>query len=147
VNVEHAAFTLERRYAAPPARVFAAWADPEVKARWFGGPDDWERGAYALDFRVGGSEVSRGGPPGGPVHTYNAVYWDIVPDRRLVYTYEMLTDERRTSVSLTTVSLSPDGAGTLLVVSEHGAFLDGLDSPSLRQNGMGSLLDSLGRVL
>jgi uncharacterized protein YndB with AHSA1/START domain len=48
----HTTFTLERTYPAPPTRVFQAWADPEVKARWFAGnPEDYE-----LDFRPGGTE-------------------------------------------------------------------------------------------
>jgi uncharacterized protein YndB with AHSA1/START domain len=33
-TVTHATFTMERNYQAPPDRVFAAWADPEVKVRW-----------------------------------------------------------------------------------------------------------------
>ena len=37
-TVEHGSFTIEREYAHPPARVIAAWADPEAKARWFAGP-------------------------------------------------------------------------------------------------------------
>jgi uncharacterized protein YndB with AHSA1/START domain len=147
MSVSHAQFTIERRYPAPVARVFAAWADPELKARWFVGPDDWERNDYALDFRVGGREVSSGGPPGAPAHTYNALYWDIVPDSRLVYTYEMLLGERRTSVSLCTVTLSADGDGTLLVLSEHGAFLDDLDGAQAREHGWGGLLDALGAVV
>ena len=40
-----------------------------------------------MDFRVGGKEVNRGGPKGGPVHTFNAIYQDIVPEQRIVYSY------------------------------------------------------------
>ena len=40
--VTHASFTLERAYPAPPARVFAAWADPAVKAA--GSPAERVRG-------------------------------------------------------------------------------------------------------
>jgi uncharacterized protein YndB with AHSA1/START domain len=147
MSVEHAQFTIERRYPAPLARVWAAWADAELKARWFVGSGDWARGDYELDFRVGGREVSRGRTPGGDVHTYNALYWDIVPDSRLVYTYEMLLGERRMSVSLATVTLHSDGDGTLLVLSEHGAFLDGLDAARPRQHGWGALLDALAAVV
>ena len=64
-SVVHSTFTTERTYDWPPARVFAAWADPATKARWFAGGTG--EGNYQLDFRVGGREVVSGGPPGGPV--------------------------------------------------------------------------------
>ena len=43
---------------------------------------------YELDFRVGGREVNRGGPPGGPVWTYTAEFRDIVVNERIVLTTE-----------------------------------------------------------
>jgi uncharacterized protein YndB with AHSA1/START domain len=146
-SIEHASFTIERRYDAPRARVFAAWADPTAKARWLAGPDDWAVEPHELDFRVGGRELSRGGPKSGPTHTYNAVYWDIVPDERIVYTYEMLMDETRVSVSLVTVAFAPDRDATVLTLTEYGAFFDGLIDPALREQGMGSLLEALAREL
>jgi uncharacterized protein YndB with AHSA1/START domain len=142
-SIEHAGFVIERSYDASPAEVFAAWADPAAKARWFSGPEEWEAEPHELDFRVGGHEVSIGGPKGGPVHTSKAIYWDIVPNERIVYTYELLLDETRISVSLTTVDLKPEGARTRLVVTEHGAFFDRLEPPELREQGTGSLLDAL----
>jgi uncharacterized protein YndB with AHSA1/START domain len=146
-SVEHDTFTLERNYGAAPPKVFAAWADPAAKARWFRGPEEWEAGPYELDFRVGGREVSSGGPQGGPVHTYNAVYLDIVPDTRIIYAYDMYMDETRISVSLATVQLEPVATGTRLTLTEHGAFLDGLDFAAQRKQGTGSLLDALGQAL
>ena len=145
--IEHAELRIERRYEAPPAEVFSAWSSAEAKARWFLGPDEWQREPLELDFRVGGRERSVGGPAGGPVYTCNAIYWDIVEPERIVYTYEMLEDERRISVTLATVELAADGDGTRLVLTEHGAFLDGLIDPALREQGWGSLLDALGRAL
>jgi uncharacterized protein YndB with AHSA1/START domain len=145
--VEHSSFTIVRRYAQPPRAVFAAWANADRKSRWFRGPEDWAVIAYELDFRVGGRELNSGGPAGGPVHTYRAHYWDIVPDERIVYTYEMLLDETRISISLTTIELRADGNGTRLTLTEHGAFLDGLDSAAGREQGSGALLDALAGAL
>ena len=68
-SIEHASFSIERRYDVPPATVFAAWADAAAKARWFSEPGAWVAGPLELDFRVGGSEVQWSGPEGGPVHT------------------------------------------------------------------------------
>ena len=96
---------------------------------------------------MGGRERSLGGPKDGPVNTYNAVYWDIVENERIVYTYEMLMDGRRTSVTLATVELRAEGDGTRLVLREDGAFFDELIDPALREDGWGSLLDALGRAL
>lgn len=142
-SVTHATFVVDRTYDASPARVFAAWSQPDVKARWFGGSS----GEYELDFRIGGREFSRGGPQGGPVYTFEARYQDIVPDKRIVYAYDMHLDEARISVSLATVELKPSGEGTRLIFTEQGAFLDGLDTPEQREQGTGGLFDALGEEL
>jgi uncharacterized protein YndB with AHSA1/START domain len=145
-SVEHATFVIERTYDASPARVFAAWADPTAKGRWFGASEE-AAGEYELDFRVGGREVNRGGGPDGQIYTYAALYQDIVPDHRIVYTYDMRRDDTRISVSLATVEFKPAGPGTRLIFTEHGAFLDGEDKPSYREQGTGDLLDALGAEL
>jgi uncharacterized protein YndB with AHSA1/START domain len=146
-SVTHATFTVERSYEASPARVFAAWSDPVAKARWFGGPEEWGTGEFKLEFHIGGQEISRGGPPDGPIYSFDARYHDIVPDQRIVYAYDMYLDETRISVSLATVELKPEGAGTRLIFTEQGSFLDGHDVPSLREQGTGSLLDALAAEL
>jgi uncharacterized protein YndB with AHSA1/START domain len=144
-SVEHATFAVERTYEAAPPRVFAAWADPEAKARWFGDPGQGSED-FELDFRVGGREFNRGTVE-GQQYTFEARYEDIVPDERIVYSYDMHLDGTRISVSLATVELKPAEAGTRLIFTEQGAFLDGLDTPGLREQGTGSLLDALSAEL
>ena len=146
-SARHATFVIERRYNAAPARVFAAWADAKSKARWFGGPDEWQKSDYVLDFRVGGRESVSGGPPGGTVHRYDAVYRDIVPDRRIIIAYDMHLDDRRISVSLATIEIEAAGRGTKLTYTEQGVFLDGYDDQGSREHGTGKLLDNLDAAL
>ena len=83
----HATFTITREYSAPPARVFAAFSNPQSKAKWFVGPDNWDQSDHLLDFRVGGAEGVSGGPPGGPTHYYNGTICDIVDNERVVVSF------------------------------------------------------------
>ena len=146
-TVAHDTFVIERTYSTPVAQAFRAWADPLLKARWFAGAAEALGAGYELDFRVGGREVNRGGPPGGPVYTYEAEFRDIVPDQRIVYTYEMHADDARISVSVATVVFSGHDATSKLVLTEQGVFLDGLDTVVQREEGTRSLLDSLATLL
>ncbi len=146
-SVTHTTFVIERTYPASPARVFSALADPVRKARWFTGPEEWGPDERTMDFRVGGRETSRGGPKGGPVSFFDARYQDIVPDERIVFTYDMHLDDTRISVSLATIQIRREAFGTRLIFTEQGAFLDGYDNPAGREQGMGDLFDALGTYL
>jgi uncharacterized protein YndB with AHSA1/START domain len=146
-TVAHDTFVIERSYDVPVAQVFGAWSDPELKARWFGGSADALGAGYQLDFRVGGHEVNRGGPPSGPIFTYDAEFRDIIPEQRIVYTYEMFADEDRLSVSVATVQFNSQGATTKLILTEQGVFLDGHDTVAQREEGTRGLLESLARLL
>jgi uncharacterized protein YndB with AHSA1/START domain len=78
----------------------------------------------------------------------HAVYHDIVENERIIYSYEMLLNGERMSVSLTTVELEPDGDGTLLTLTEQGAFFTGSPESDGAQvagckEGTGELLDAL----
>jgi uncharacterized protein YndB with AHSA1/START domain len=141
-SATHSTFVIERDYDAPAARVFAAWADKSAKDQWFGASG----GEHQLDFREGGREHMLADVHGS-MYSYDALYEDIVPDERIVFTYNMHRDGKRMSVSVTTVELLPTGAGTRLRYTEQGVFLDGEDKPELREQGTRELLDKLGQAL
>ena len=145
-SVTHATFVLERTYPVAPPRVFKAWANPELKRKWLVG-DAEPATEYSLDFRVGGTETIRGSMPDAGAYSYDALIQDIVPDLRIVYTYDMHIGGPRISVSVTTVEFTPSSDGTRLVLTEQGAYLDGLDTPQQREHGTGELLEALAGVL
>jgi uncharacterized protein YndB with AHSA1/START domain len=136
--VAHSTFSVDRIYDAAPARVFAAWASPAAKARWFACHPE-----HSLDFRVGGREFARGGEAGGPVYTTEILYHDIVPNHRIVYTYTLLADDHRKAVGLVTVQFEPEGSGTRLIVTEQGAYLDTAEVPGAFEDGLKSGLERL----
>jgi uncharacterized protein YndB with AHSA1/START domain len=142
-SVVHSTFTVERTYDRPTTRVFAAWSDPALKGRWFGGGTDETPVDLDSDFRVGGREQIRGDDG------YVARFHEILPDERIVFTYDLSFGGPLVSVSLATVEFSPadGGLGTHLTYTEHGAFFDGLDDPELRKNGTGGMLDELSNWL
>ena len=146
-KVTHGSFTIERRYDVPPERVFRAFADPEAKARWFAGSGEWRQGKRSMDFRVGGKEHLSGGRAGQPPHIFDATYQDIVPNERIIYTYEMHIGSNRISVSLATIELKKAGKGTKMSFTEQGAFLDDFDQPETREEGTKVLLEQLARSL
>ena len=147
MSVVHDTFVIDRNYDAAPERVFAAWSDPKSKAHWFVGPDEFDKSDHELDFRVGGRERVSHALPDGKVYTYEATIGDIVPNERIIYTYEMHFEGKRISLSVATIEFHGAGAGTRLLLTEQGAYLDGLDNPGQREHGTKELMEALNRFL
>ena len=149
-SVVHGEFTIERNYSVPRARVFAAWADPQLKAQWFTGPGDQITPIREVDFRVGGREKVITGAPGGEAHIFDAIYQDIVPDERIIYAYTMTLGAMLISASLATVQFLQDGDGsrTKMIFTEQATYLDGTAfGHESRLDGTNVLLDRIGNTL
>lgn len=140
----HSTFVIERHLDAKPERVWRAWSDPAAKSLWFGGPSEiWTKLEWTMDFRVGGHDRASGDFKNGPQSRFDSTYFDIIPNERIVYAYEMHLDDKKISVSLATIELTAEGGGTRLVVTEQGAFLDGYDDAGSREQGTKQLMDRL----
>jgi uncharacterized protein YndB with AHSA1/START domain len=141
--LSHSTFTIERELNAAPGKVFTAFADPDVKAKWFVGPDAWRQISSGLDFREGGREHNEGQfGEGGPTSRFDAYYFEIVPDARIVYSYEMRVNGERLSVSLASIELTPSGTGTRLTLTEQGVYYMPDDAAN-REQGTNDLMDAL----
>ena len=150
-SVEHGQLTVEHDFAYPLERVYAAWTTPEAKSRWFAqtGDNDFidSQAQYSLDFRVGGTEHVVGRLKNGKQLRIETRFWDIVPEERIVATYDVLLDDRRLSVSLYSVLFIRTDSGTKLITIEDGAFLDGLDDAENRTEGVTWDMDNLEKYL
>lgn len=146
--VQHGTFTIKRHYPAPPARVFEAWTNIGLKARWFIGPPGWTLIQRTLDVREGGSEILQGRfERAEPFDTlFSARYHQVVSETRLVYVYDMVLNGRLHSTSLATVEFFAEGSGTLQVFHEQVAFLDGTtagEGVPARERGTAAHLDRI----
>ncbi len=147
----HGGFTIERGFKASPARVFAAWATPEARATWFVGGHGWTQLIREFDFREGGHERVVGRKGSGTVSDFRASYVEIIPHRRIVFTYEMFLNDVRVSVSLATIELRPEGDRTCMKLTEQGAYLVAYDphgdDNGSRERGTRELMDNLSSYL
>jgi len=55
----------------------------------------------------------------------------------------MHQDDKRISVSLATIEFKPEGAGTRLIITEQGVFLDDYDDAGSREAGTRWLLEKI----
>jgi len=130
--------TLKRRLKAPPAKVFAAWTDPEKMTRWMG-PGEMKTTRAETDMRVGGHYRIVMQAPNGEEYDVGGVYREVVTNEKLVFTWAWKSTPERES--LVTLLLKPDGDGTLLTLT-HEKFADE-ESRDGHKQGWTSSLDKL----
>ncbi|MCX7307816.1 MAG: SRPBCC domain-containing protein [Afipia sp.] len=135
--------TLARRLKASPAKVFAAWTDPEKIIHWFGPANTVGDSVEAqMDVRVGGSFRVRFKTDDGEQHEVGGKYLEVLPNERLVFTWAWhSTPERQSQV---TVVLKPEGDMTFLTLT-HDKFFDEAARDGHKRGWTGTL-DKLERL-
>src|SRR5579863_5967310 len=150
-NIVHNTFTLERNYPQSPDKVFAAFAQPARKRRWYA-EGDHEIREFEMEFRVGGSErlhyrFKEGHPIAGSEINNESVYQDIVPEARIVMTAKMTLNGKPIQVALVTLEFLASGTGTDLVLTNQGTFIDWPGGDKMIEEGWRTLLASLCKYL
>jgi uncharacterized protein YndB with AHSA1/START domain len=141
--VTRPSLTLKRRLNAPPAKVYAAWTNPQKMTRWFG-PANARIGSVQadIDARIGGRfRISFS--TDDEYYEAGGVYREVVPNQKLVFSWAWhSTPERESQV---TISLKPDGDGTLLTL-HHEQFFDSAARDG-HERGWTGMLDNLEKYI
>ena len=113
--------SLSRHYPVSPEKVWRAWTDPEAVKKWWGPGPGEPVSAAELDVRVGGRFRIVFGGPDGKMHECAGVYREVVPSRKLVFTWSWprTTPERE---SVVTIVFRASGKGTDLDFKHEQLF-------------------------
>jgi uncharacterized protein YndB with AHSA1/START domain len=143
----HDTFTLDRSYAAAVKQVWQTWTDPELRPRWFRGPEGWQTLERRLDLRIGGHELLRGRAPTGMETRFESTFHVIVPEHHIVSVYDMYINATLLSVTLATLDLEAAGSATRLRYTEQGVYFGGdPEAPVSRKRGTSWHLDNLAEL-
>jgi uncharacterized protein YndB with AHSA1/START domain len=105
---------------APRERVFAAWTDPRLAARWWA-PQECTPLSCEMDVRPGGKWTRSMRVPDGTVITKYGVYREVVAPERLVFTYATrYADGTVDPETVVTVTLTERDGGTRLTLRHVG---------------------------
>lgn len=117
------AVRLQRTIPAPPDRVYRAWLDPDLLARWMA-PGALDVTRAEVDERVGGHFRIWHASADGDVGGFEAELLELVPGERIVFRWGFVGPDRLagpTYDSLLTITLreAPDGGTALTLVHER----------------------------
>lgn len=150
-GIVHSTFEIERNYPQAPDSVFAAFAQPARKRRWYA-EGEHEIQEFEMEFRAGGSERFRyrfkaGHPIAGSEIANESTYYDITADKHIVMASKMSLNGKPIVAMLATIEFVPSGTGTDLVLTHQGTYIDWPEGPQMIEMGWKSLIERLGKEL
>jgi len=145
-TIHHATIHLQGFYRAPVERVFAEFADPVARARW-SAPSGDSLVYDAADFREGGHDVFRCGPPKDLRFCGQTTYLVIVPSKCVVFTETLVEGSKRLAAALNTLHFEASDEGTMLQVTVQVVSFVGPGMVEGYESGNRSALDGLSRHL
>ena len=137
---------VRRHLAAPPARVFAAFASAELVGQWLTPAPDVKLTVLELDFKEGGRYRFAYDTPDGQRMLVGGVYRNIEAPTRLVFSWLIDPPDIHAGIeSQVTVSITPSAQGSeLLIVHERFARAD---ANARHAEGWAGALEQLHRLL
>ncbi|MCR0981388.1 SRPBCC family protein [Roseomonas populi] len=128
---------VRHRFAAPPARLFQAWTDPELAAQWLFTGLVGEIAELAMDARPGGVFRLR-----GALHEGYGEFIELEPPRRIVLAFGV--PALRHGVDRFVVEITPEAGGSLLSLTKEGLPPDLTDET---EGDWGVMFDRLAAIL
>lgn len=135
---------MTRRFAAPRERVFAAWAERELVAQWFG-PETVTCEVHRWDAKPGGAYSLTMHHADGDKTPLSGVFKEISPPERLVYTWTWGSGGMAGRETLLTLEFEAAGDETILHLSH--SLLPDEEWAKRHSMGWGGSFNSLDAVL
>ncbi len=145
-ELHHATINLQGFYPAPVERVFSEFADPAARAKW-SAPTNDSLVYDKADFREGGGDVFRCGPPNDLRFRGETTYQVIIPNKCVISTEILSEGGKRVAVALNTLSFEATGEGTMLKVTVQIVSFVGPGVVEGYESGNKGALEGLSRHL
>ena len=140
---EKPSLTIVRSFKCAPEKVWRALTQPEALKQWMAPTDEFTIPVAESDVRVGGRYHIVMRSPDGEEHDVSGAYREVVPNRKLVYTWAWKSTPERES--LVTMELRAAGGSTELTL-RHEQFFDE-EARDKHQQGWNSCVGRLDRLL
>jgi uncharacterized protein YndB with AHSA1/START domain len=133
-----------RTFDADPEVVYRAWTDPKVMEKWFA-PQEMTTPIAEVDLKVGGKYRIGMKSPDGELYVAIGTYREIIPNKKLVFTWRWESEPSDISDTLVAVEFKKSGEHTKLVFTHENFTTEELTKD--HQEGWEGALSKLSRIV